>query len=487
LCCSWVAQLAARDLCPVTDPSRLTPPLRVLSWDIECYSASGEFPDASKHGDAVINIGIHARTFFSDSPAPEVLSLCLGAATVNDEGCELVCLETEESLFLEFAKRLRASDADVVVGYNTTLFDWPYLTKRVEYLSKEGRLSDGQVSEIFSLSRLRQKSTPPENSTMSSSAYGDNPLHLPRMPGRFEVDLWFYLKRENSTDLPDLKLNTVSKHYLNSSKVDLPPHRIFSNFSDGSSDKLGEIATYCIQDTTLVLKLVETLCVVQSLLQMSAVAGVVPFDIAFRGQQVKVYTQLLRKARELNYVLEDVAGDDDDTPFKGAHVVAPKAGFYTSSVVTLDFASLYPSIMRTWNLSPDTLLRSIENEEELPTSAVAANTPHRFVAATVRRGLLPLILDELLAERKKIRVEMKKLSSSSLEHSLLNCRQLALKISANSCYGFTGCRRGTMTCIEVAESTTGIGRHIIERTAAALESGWPGAAVIYGDTDRGSS
>jgi DNA polymerase delta subunit 1 len=479
ICADLTVQVLASEL-KVSSLGNLGP-LRVLSFDIECYSESGDFPDASKPEDCIITIGCYSKTLFVEEPKVRALALCLGQTNPGDDG-ETRCFETEAELLLAFGEAMRVSDADIVVGYNTSLFDWRYISGRVDTLQKQGKLSKGMAAEIFCNSRVRCLSTAPQDSMVASSALGDNPLHIPRMPGRFEVDLWFYLKRENSTALPDLKLNTVSKHYLaGDCKHDLPPQQIFERFRSGGAEGRAEVACYCLQDCKLVLDLVEKLAVVQGVMQMASVTWVTPHDINFRGQQIKVYTQLLRKARDLNYVLEDTISSTgpEDEEYQGAHVVPPIVGYYTDPVLTLDFASLYPSLMRSYNLSPDTLVLSPSGKTPMN---LIPNTEHRFISSTVQRGLLPLILDELLAERKRVRREMSS-CSDPLQRSLLDCRQLALKISANSCYGFTGSRRGMMTCLEVAESTTGAGRHAIHMTTEAIEREWPGSSVIYGDTD----
>lgn len=480
VCADLVVQVLSTDLSPAEVTS--SAPIRVLSFDIECFSESGDFPDSSKPEDPIITIGLYAETLFGESASVEATALCLGETNSRD-GYKTVSFNSEEDLLLGFGKALRDSDADVVVGYNTALFDWPYITGRVNTLKKLRRLSEEAAADVFCISRVKRKSTPAKDNTVTSSAMGDNPLHLARMPGRFEVDLWFHLKRANVTDLPNLKLNTVAEYYLKDTKHDLPPQHIFAQYRDGGAAGRGTIAAYCIQDTKLVLELVKKLDVVQGITQMAAVTLVTPHDINFRGQQIRVYTQILRKARELNYVVEDTGNDGkdivDEEGYAGAHVVEPKVGHYEDPIVTLDFASLYPSIMRTWNLSFDTLIRK---EGSLTPSTKIPNTEHTFVKASVKRGLLPLILDELLAERKRVRKIMAN-CLDPLQRSLLNGTQLALKVSANSCYGFTGSTKGIMQCKEVAESTTGAGRHIIQETSAAIEREWPGSSVVYGDTD----
>jgi DNA polymerase delta subunit 1 len=67
--------------------------------------------------------------------------------------------------------------------------------------------------------------------------------------------------------------------------------------------------------------------------------------------------------------------------------------------------------------------------------------------------------------------------------NVLEGRQLALKISANSVYGFTGATVGQLPCLEISASVTSFGRQMIERTKNCVEKLYPGSQVIYGDTD----
>ncbi|CAG8481847.1 18333_t:CDS:10, partial [Gigaspora rosea] len=113
----------------------------------------------------------------------------------------------------------------------------------------------------------------------------------------------------------------------------------------------------------------------------------------------------------------------------------------------------------------------------------------RFVKAEVRKGLLPSILEDLLSARKKAKADLKK-ETDPFKRAVLDGRQLALKISANSVYGFTGASAGQMPCLEISASVTAYGRQMIEQTKREVESRFTmengykhDAQVIYGDTD----
>jgi DNA polymerase delta subunit 1 len=84
-----------------------------------------------------------------------------------------------------------------------------------------------------------------------------------------------------------------------------------------------------------------------------------------------------------------------------------------------------------------------------------------FMKANVKKGILPMILEELIGARKKAKIELAK-ATDPFERAVLDGRQLALKISANSVYGFTGAVVGQLPCLEVSASTTAFGRVMIE-------------------------
>ncbi|MCL4130835.1 UNVERIFIED_CONTAM: hypothetical protein GTU68_015648, partial [Idotea baltica] len=112
-----------------------------------------------------------------------------------------------------------------------------------------------------------------------------------------------------------------------------------------------------------------------------------------------------------------------------------------------------------------------------------------FVTVRQRKGLLPEILESLLGARKKAKADLKK-ETDPLRKKVLDGRQLALKISANSVYGFTGAQVGKLPCLEISQSVTAFGRTMIAFTKEevekkfTIENGYEhNSEVIYGDTD----
>lgn len=476
-------------------------PLRVLSWDIEAYSPSYAFPEASNSEDCIIAIGVALRTFYHLAGECDSRYVVATLGDVDPEigeaeefPVDFIECSDECALIKKFMQIVAESNADVVVGYNTNRFDWSYVRDRLNLLVDTGRLTAEEAAASYTLGRLRSEVCIPQDKVFESSALGSNPLCYPRTPGRIGIDLWYYLKGEDPTGLPNLKLDTVAAHYLKDTKVDLTPKQMFAAYEQGARGRR-QVAVYCAKDCILVLDLLYKLNVIPRLLEMGKITGTIPEDLLYRGQQLKVYTQLLIAAHESGeYVVEDIESNQDsldlESKYHGAHVEDPHAGYYTDPIITVDFASLYPSLMRTYNLSPDTLLSSkyCDNHEKVPKCSVCVHADRaslQFVTPSHCRGLLPKILDTLTQERKKAKVAMEK-EECAFRRSILNAKQLALKISANSVYGACGASRGALQCRDVAEATTAMGRDIIAYSKLCIESEYQaveGCTVVYGDTD----
>jgi DNA polymerase delta subunit 1 len=235
--------------------------------------------------------------------------------------------------------------------------------------------------------------------------------------------------------------------------------------------------------------LMDKLLCMYNYVEMARVTGTPINFLLNRGQMIKVTSQLLRKARECGYVLPTTKSQQSDDKFEGATVLEPTTGFYEKPIATLDFASLYPSIMMAHNLCYCTLVPPDRSAEIGQDEVTLTPSGCKFVKSSKQKGLLPRILEELLSARKKAKKEMAE-ATDPLTKSVLNGRQLALKISANSVYGFTGATVGMLPCLEISSSVTAFGRTMIEHTKNMVEAKYTiangyahDAQVIYGDTD----
>ena len=123
--------------------------------------------------------------------------------------------------------------------------------------------------------------------------------------------------------------------------------------------------------------------------------------------RLQVFSMLLRKCRSSKLLIPNLAkSKGDDSTYEGATVIEPKKAFYEDPIATLDFASLYPSIMQAYNLCYSTLISREELHKLSPGDYITTPSNEHFIKASVKKGILPLILDELLAARKRAKKDM---------------------------------------------------------------------------------
>ena len=442
-------------------------PLRIMSFDIECYSSTGAFPDPRNPHDVVFQIGMTTKAFGREG---WIDRKCLCLKETSGENVE--SFTTEKELLNAFQKYLIKTDPDIITGWNIFGFDLEFLHFRSVLNGAStvwGRVKDSAIDKVV-------------EKNLSSSALGNNLLKMTPMKGRYVFDLFQDVKREHK--LESYSLNNVSKHFLKDQKNDMPVKEIFSRYAEGNPERLGEVAAYCIKDTELPHSLLNKLCQIQNLIEMAKACWVPLAFLSERGQQIKVFSQMAKKARELNFIIPTfqrngppVPGEEDG--YQGATVLEAQTGAYYGPITALDFASLYPSIMCAHNLCYSTLVMN-PKYDNLPGVEYEQYGPHRFAQNVP--SLLPVILTDLKAFRKKAKKLMAQHEGTQME-AIYNGQQLAYKISMNSIYGFTGASKGMLPCVAIASTVTMRGRQMIEETKNYVEEHFPGAKVRYGDTD----
>jgi DNA polymerase delta subunit 1 len=454
-------------------------PFRILSFDIECQGRKGFFPEAEK--DSVIQIG-NIVTEYGIKGAPPVAKNIFVMNTCSAiVGADVYSFKDEGKMLVAWSEFVREVDADIITGYNVQNFDIPYLLNRAKAL---------KCDETFSLwGRIIGLKSKMKESTFQSSAFGKRENIDTSIVGRVTFDMIAYMRRNHK--LSSYSLNAVSTEFLGKQKEDVH-HSIISDLQQGSEDDRRRLAVYCLKDACLPLELMDKLMVLVNHVEMARVTGVPLNYLLTRGQQIKVVSMIYREAMKHNLIVPTIerrGGGGDEVGFEGATVIEPKKGYYDIPIATLDFASLYPSIMQAHNLCYTTLIAN-QDVHKYP-SEHYEKTPcgNYFIRATVKKGILPTILDSLLSARKRAKADMKKATDPDVI-AVQNGRQLALKISANSVYGFTGATVGQLPCLAISSSVTAFGREMIDTTAAAVEKKYTiengysaNAVVIYGDTD----
>ncbi len=466
--------LWCNDWCTLTPVERDDiAPFVVASFDIECNSSTGKFPDADVPEDACFQIAISLCKFGSEEPYDKTC-LCYKKTDPNLEGSNIISFDTEREMLLAFKDYMNKQDIDIMTGWNIFGFDLEYIYKRAAMV--------GCGLDFYDLSKLKDRECHLVSKKLSSSALGDNFLKLLPMPGRFIFDMFHEVKKGYKLD--SYKLNEVSKLYLGDQKIDMAPKEMFARYLEGDPVKLREVAEYCVKDTLLPHRLIKKLCTLLNLLEMAKATWVPIAFLVERGQQIKVFSQLSKKARELGYMVPTIKyGAIPEEPYEGATVLEAQKGAYYTPITALDFEALYPSIMMAHNLCYSTYVMNEKDYGNVPgveyeTFKVGEKT-YKFAQGVP--SLLPAILLELKQFRKKAKKDMAAATGSMKE--VYNGKQLAYKISMNSVYGFTGAGKGILPCVPIASTTTCRGRGMIEETKNYVEANFPGAKVRYGDTD----
>ncbi|KAF2000901.1 DNA polymerase delta catalytic subunit [Amniculicola lignicola CBS 123094] len=453
-------------------------PLRILSFDIECAGRKGIFPEAKV--DPVIQIA-NVVTRHGE-PKPFVRNVFCWQSCAPITATQIFSYDKEEEMLQKWRDFVEAVDPDVIIGYNISNFDFPYLLERADHL---------KLGKFPFLTRLRHTKSKSEKTNLSSKQMGNRDSQATNTNGRLQLDMLQLVQRDHQ--LRSYTLNAVCAHFLKEQKEDVH-HSMITELFNGDSNSRRRLAVYCLKDAYLPQRLLDKLMALINYTEMARVTGV-PFNyLLSRGQQVKFLSQLFRKAQEQSLVIPDLSsqGGASDEQYEGATVIEPKRGYYDVPVATLDFASLYPSIMQAHNLCYTTLLtRTTVEKLNMKKDEDYIVTPNGdlFCTAKVRKGLLSIILEELLGARKRAKKELA-VETDPFKKAVLNGRQLALKISANSVYGLTGATVGKLPCLEIASSVTSYGRQMIEKTKQEVEAKYTiangythDAEVIYGDTD----
>lgn len=451
-------------------------PFRVLSFDIECGSRGIHFPKA-KEGDPVVMISNKIKIFGTKDILVNNIFVIGGCDQIS--GTTIHSFETEKDLIEGWVDFFIANDPDIVTGYNFVKFDFPYLFERAEQL---------EISRFKELGRIYGSISKLKAITLESDQYGlKESFELP-LSGVVQIDVMDCIKRDHKLD--SYTLNYVSANFIGDQKVKLH-HSFITKLANGSNADRANLGIYCSKDADLPLLLEDYLSLFVNIIELARVTGV-PLDfIINRGQSVRTTTKLYNTAGKRGFkILNPIEKQSWDGKFGGAKVYEPKSGYYEDPVSTEDFESLYPTIMIAFNICYTTFIPKerlhLYKKEDYYTTPFGAS----FVKKEIIEGVLPQMLQDLLAARRIAKALLKNPNLTDAQKKVINGRQLAIKTICNSVYGYTGARFGPLPNVNISASVTAIGQEMIGITKTTIEekftkkNGYPfDAEVIYGDTD----
>jgi len=422
------------ELVPVDSDDDWTPELRVLSLDIETDARARRLLSIALHG----------------CGASEVLLLTPEGRDAPEGS---IPFATEKELLAGFRDRVRELDPDVLTGWNVVDFDLAVLAHRAEEL---------EVS--FSLGRVPGKLTVQRSRFRGGSSRAS-------VPGRLVLD-GIDLMRGSFVSMDEWSLDAVAREVLGEGKT-------FGGKDDegDNRDKVAEIqrtfredraafVEYNLTDARLVTDLLDKLQLVELAVERSRLTGLSPDRVS--GSIAAFDFLYLSELGRRGIVAPSVgSGPDADQPTHGGYVLEPTPGLY-ENVLVFDFQSLYPSLIRTFQIDPLGHLPdwSEGDEAEGGGPIVAPNG----AAFRRERGILTRMLDELFPRR----AEAKRRGDDVAAY--------AIKILMNSFYGVLATPACRFHDPRIANAITSFGRELLLWSRSRIEE-QHGRRVLYGDTD----
>jgi len=402
------------------------PQLRVLGFSTLAYSPKG-------------------------SPKPEKDPVIIISVASNmGEKAQFVAKEFDDIPVLEgFVKYVRDFDPDIIGGYGTNRQDWLYLTARAKKLGVK----------LF----VDRANTEPH-----MSVYG----HV-SITGRANVDFFDF-----SDELPQVKVKTLENiaDFLGVMKLEKRTVIEDVDYAAYWEDpkKRSTMLSFSQENAESVLGVADAM--LSFGMQLSSLVGLPLDHVGTAAVGFRVEWYLMREAYKIGELIPKRV-ERPYIPYVGAVVLAPKPGVH-ENIAVLDFKAMYPNIMITNNVSPDTYVPLSEPEPSCGVS-VAPEVKHRFIREPP--GFYKQVLSSLIAHRDQIRPRLSRLDPKSSEYRVLDARQKAVKVITNAAYGYTGWIGARWYIKPVAEAATAWGRHIIMNTIELAKK--VGLEVVYSDTD----
>jgi DNA polymerase elongation subunit (family B) len=355
-------------------------------------------------------------------PNEEKIVSIVAYDSYNEQYESFLADDSESSMLKKFIKYIQKIDPDILCGYNSDNFDLPFIMKRLELLGIPNNRLSRTKKEV--------------------REYYTNTGKEIRIPGRICADYFKLYKKAILKELQSYSLDFVAKEELNYGKQNITelPGTLFKN---GYYDKLLQ---YNKRDVEILVQLDKKLHIIEFFDALADFSSVSFEDTLFNSRIVDSY--ILKYTSRKGIILPSRNfGNKRESDYTGGYVSTPKKGLH-HDISVWDFSSLYPSIVITYNLSPETYADDWN---------------------TKPKGLLPTIFDDLFVLRKKYKNEGR------------DMEQKLVKAVMNSIYGVLATSSYRLYDVRIASEITRRGRELIKYVNKyALEYG---AEPVYNDTD----
>ena len=399
--------------------------------------------------------------------------LCAAAVVEQNGESETHTFRGDEREMLEGLTRLvRDSDPDIITGYNIDNFDLPKIKERMEELEdSKDRLTRamlagwGRVPVTEEACKGSRRGAPILANRQQNRKW--------TLSGRCVMDAWWEArmtlrpKRETLKFVSELLF--PEREELRKMDVDA------SRMDEEWAARPDVVLEYCAQDALLPIEILDAISATARKEALAAV-GMVPLETAIIGSTSQWLDSLvIRLADRENIAVPMTRRGGKSDAITGGYVHDIEGGRYPW-VAVLDFKSMYPSIMITNNICHTTRVDSTDDSSEVNQSPSGT----KFLKKEVREGLVPRLLQDLMAQRDEHKALMKSAEDDSTRmfHDQM---QSAVKILMNTFYGVFASAFYRFTHPDIGSAITAWARSNIKKIIHALDE--EGHPVVYSDTD----
>lgn len=323
--------------------------INVMAWDIEANCEKIAQCPGESENDCVFQISCVFHKLISREKKKVLLTL--GKCARFDDETEIIVFSSERDIIIGFSDLIKRERPNILTGWNIFNFDTKFLLARAERnLCKAELLSYGFDKDPGSIQKIKWE----------SKAASQTDVEYINSPGILSIDLIEVVRKEYK--LNSYSLNSVSKYFIGDNKDDvqlsdiLRAYKAYVNNSPTLEKEFTLIGKYCVQDSNLVIDLFVKLQIWLSLSEMAKTTTTQIIKVHLNGQQQKYYSQMFAFCQKNNFVVESNMYRDSSLGYTGATVLEPKPGLY-ENVTSLDFNSLYPTIIIGHNIDYTTIIR----------------------------------------------------------------------------------------------------------------------------------
>jgi DNA polymerase elongation subunit (family B) len=435
--------------------------MKLVTIDIEVASERG-FPTVANCDEEMLCITLQN---YSNK---RIITFGQGPFNNNDPEVLYVECKDEYDLLNRFLDYWQTNTPEVITGWNCTLYDIPYVAKRI-----------GKILGEKAVKRL----SPWGLVTNEEINVNHRPHVVYDIGGITVLDYLDLYKKFTYKAQESYRLDYIGEVELGKKKLD---HSEFDTFKEFYTKNWQKFVEYNIQDVRLVDALEEKMKLVELAVTMAFDAKVNFNDVFYqvRMWDMIIYNELKKK----NIVIPPKKDENKNEKYAGAYVKEPIPGVY-DWIVSFDLNSLYPHLIMQYNISPETLLdekfpgvsvdKLLKKEVDLSSLDGVTVCPNGAQFTTKKRGFLPVLMERIYNERvifKKKMLEAKKeyekKKTKALEREIARCNniQMAKKIQLNSAYGAIGNNYFRYYKLDNAEAITLGGQFSIRWIEAKMNS-----------------